>query len=120
MQLLISPETRARLIKEFHPGTRRGFIKMIIIIVVGIILISVLGFDIRSAVEHPQTQTNFSYLGELVSGTWNTYLAGFWAVIWNIIGPVVELVWSGAENFDWNDYEGGVDNFVNSAPAIEQ
>lgn len=119
MQSIISPETRARLIQEFHPRTRRGFIKMIIIIVIGIVLISVLGFDIRSAVEHPQTQTNFSYLGQLIADLWNAYLAPVWAVVWNIVGPVFEWFWGNAESFSWDQFNGDMGDFIDSVPTVD-
>ena len=119
MQTLISPETRARFAQKFHSHSKQGLIKMIIIIVIGIILISVLGFDIRAAVEHPQTQTNFSYLWELITDVWNTYLASIWAVIWNIIGPVIDTFWNNAQNFNWNDYNQGINDFVTDTPQID-
>ena len=118
MQTIISPETRARLKREFHPGSKRGLIKMIVVIVIGIVLISYLGFDIRTAVEDDQTQANFSYLGQLIAYVWNAYLADIWAVVWNIVGPVFDFFWASAQNFDWNTYNGNIDDFVNNTPQI--
>lgn len=97
---------------------KRGIIKMLILIVIGVVIISVLGFDIRSAVEHPQTQENFSYLTTAIIDIWDTYLEPVWAVVWNIIGPVFEVVWQSAENFSWDNYDGQVQDFMSNSPSL--
>lgn len=119
MQLIISPELRAHLAKRFHAKTKKGFIKMIAIILVGLVVISVLGFDIRAAIEHPQTQENFSFLGQFIADVWNTYLAGIWAVVWNVIGPIFDMIWRGIENFQWSDFNTDAGDFVNNSPSIQ-
>lgn len=88
------------------------------VLIIGIIIISVLGFDIRAAVEHPQTQTNFSYLGQMIADLWDAYLAPIWAVVWNIVGPVFEWFWGNAENFQWDDFNQQGQDFLNSAPTL--
>lgn len=95
---------------------KRGIIKMLLLIIVGVVIISVLGFDIRAAVEHPQTQENFSYLGGFVVDVWDAYLEPVWEVIWNIIGPVVDAIWEFAQNFSWNDYDNQMSDFMDSSP----
>ncbi len=121
MKLLISPEKRAQLIDKYHPGNKQGLLKMAVVIVIGIIIISVLGFDIRAAVENPQTEANFSFLGQFIADIWNNYLAEYWAVIWNIIGPMIEFAWRTLENFDWSNASVSSEQFIqNNSPQVEQ
>ena len=91
---------------------------MLILIVIGIIIISVLGFDIRAAVEHPQTQENFSYLSTMIVDVWDSYLEPVWDVVWNIIGPVVEVIWESAQDFSWDNMDMQMRDFTQSAPGL--
>jgi len=120
MKLLISPEKRAQLIEKFHPGNKSGLLRMAVVIVIGIVVLSILGFDIKAAVEDPQTEANFSFLGQFIANIWNTYLADYWAVIWNIIGPIFEFAWSALEAFDWSDASVDANDFIqNNAPQLD-
>ena len=118
MQLLISPERRAKFIQSFHPGTKQGLIRTILVIVVAVVVISVLGFDIRAAMEHPQTQANFSFLGQFIADIWNQYLAQYWEIVWRIAGPGFEAMWNSLENFEWSDFNAQQSDFINNAPTI--
>lgn len=48
----------------------RGFMRFLLIAVVVIIVLSYYNFDLRSAVESPQTRENFSYIFYV----WDTYI----------------------------------------------
>ena len=55
-------------------GAQRGIVRTIIIIVIALLALSYYGFNLRSTVEAPLTQSNFSYVWSGVTYTWNTYL----------------------------------------------
>ena len=119
MRLLVSPERRKALIDSFHPRTKQGLIRTIVVLVIAVIIISVLGFDIRASVENPQTQANFSFLGQFIADIWNTYLAEYWAIIWNIVGPGFEAMWNILKNFEWSSFNAQQADFINSTPTVE-
>lgn len=56
-----------------HPyQNNRGFIRFLLIIGVVIVVLSYYNFDLRGAVESPQTEANFGYIFDL----WNNYIWG--------------------------------------------
>ena len=69
-----------------------GLIKFIFIIIIGIIVLSYFGFDIKNIIESPRTQENLSYVWGMVSGVWNNYLAAPAKYLWNDI--FINLLWS--------------------------
>jgi len=69
----------------------RGFIKLIIIIVIALIILGYFGFDIKGAVESPTAQSNLKYFGNLLSTIWNDYLKAAVLFVWN--GVVVKFIW---------------------------
>ena len=50
----------------FHK--KNGFINLILLIIVAILVLSYYGFDLRGLVTSPQTQKNFQYIKDVVSG----------------------------------------------------
>lgn len=50
-------------------------IKFIIILAIGVLILSYLGISIRSIVESPYGQENFSYLWQLISTGWEIVVA---------------------------------------------
>ena len=70
----------------------RGFVKLIIIIVILIIALSYFNIDIRGVIEAPQTQQNISYVWGWVSSVWNNYLRAPVVYFWNDI--FIKLLWS--------------------------
>jgi hypothetical protein len=71
---------------------KRGFIKLLIIIFIGIIVISYFGFDIRSIVESPQSQSNLGYVWGFLTNIWTTYLMQPVTYFWNNI--FIDLLWN--------------------------
>ncbi len=67
--------------------TDQGFIKWIIIIIIALIILGYYGFDLRKAIEAPATQSNLTYVQQIVSNIWHNYLEGI--VRW-IIGIFVK------------------------------
>ncbi len=113
----ISPERLARVKSQFNNSSKQGLIRALILIVIGIVVISVLGFDIRAAIEDPQTQANFSYITKIVRELWETYFAQIWKEISEVVRPILDLVWNNFKNFDVESGSRGLEDFVKQKPA---
>lgn len=68
-----------------------GFVKLIVIILIGILIISYMGISVRDVVESPAGQSNFGYIKEISIAAWDRYfkepLTYFYREIW------IELMW---------------------------
>lgn len=62
----------------------RGFLKLVIIIVVALLILSYYGFDLRKTVESPTTQSNFDYLTTWLTHIWESYLKTPAMYLWNL------------------------------------
>ncbi|MGB8816215.1 MAG: hypothetical protein WCC74_03240 [Minisyncoccia bacterium] len=71
---------------------KRGFIKMIVVIVITLIVLGALGFNIKDIINSDKVQINLSYVWGLLMMAWNNFLAipAMW--IWNNI--VIGLFWN--------------------------
>ena len=68
-----------------------GFIKIILIILIGILILSYFKIDLRSVAESPESQSNFSYVKGIVVTVWTNYLAKPASYLWNYV--FIELLW---------------------------
>lgn len=59
----------------FKSNNQQGIVKTIIILIIALLILSYYGFNLRSTVESPTTQNNFSYAWGGVVYVWDTYLA---------------------------------------------
>jgi hypothetical protein len=75
-------------------NTEKGIIKTIIILVIALLILSYFGFNLRSAVEAPTTQSNFSYATNFVVNVWHSYLERPATYLWNEI--FLKLIWGPA------------------------
>jgi len=66
-------------------------IKTIIYIVIGVVILSYLGVDIKRAVESPTTRENFSYVTQAALWVWDKVLEKPLTYLWNEV--VVDLIW---------------------------
>ena len=66
-------------------NTRSGFVRWIILIVIAIIVLSYLGFDLRTIVEDDLTQDNIGYVWGFVLLVWEDYLRDPVLWTWNNI-----------------------------------
>ena len=71
---------------------KRGFIKMIIIIVIALIVLGALGFNIKDIMNSDMVQSNLHYAWNLALMIWNNLLATPAIWIWNNI--VIGLIWN--------------------------
>lgn len=67
-------------------------IKTIIYIIIGILILSYLGIDIKRAVESPTTRENFSYVTQAALYVWDHVLEKPVTYIWNEV--VLKLIWN--------------------------
>ncbi|MEI7480447.1 MAG: hypothetical protein WCJ59_02355 [bacterium] len=75
----------------FNINPQSGIIKWIIIFVIALLILSYLGFDLKSTVESQTTQSNFGYVWGYTHAFWDKYLVGPASWIWNNI--VIDIVW---------------------------
>lgn len=68
-----------------NKNTERGFIKAVIMIVVILLIISYFGINLRSTVNSPTTQENFSYVINGTIHVWDSYLKKPASYVWNEI-----------------------------------
>ena len=87
---------------------KKGLIKTLILIVIGVIFLSIVGFDIRTAVEDEQTQANFSYLTTIGMDLYNRYLADIGSGLWRIFQPFLSVVYDTLINFNWNNINSNI------------
>ncbi len=68
-----------------------GFIKLIIIVVIALIILGYFGFDLKKAIEAPETQSNLTYVQQIVSNVWHNYLEKPAKYLWNVF---IKSIWS--------------------------
>ncbi len=76
-----------------HSVQKKGFIKLIIIIVIGLIVLGYFGFDIKKIIDSPTVSKNLTYTKDLVVGVYQKYLARPIDYLWNKF--FLNLLWSG-------------------------
>lgn len=67
-------------------------IKTIIYIIIGVVILSYLGVDIKRAVESPTTKENFSYVTQAAIYVWDHVLEKPVTYVWNEV--VMKLIWN--------------------------
>ena len=75
-----------------HLNPQGGLVKIIILIVIALLVLSYFGFNLRTLVSAPNTQDNFSLVGNFVSNIWNNYLKGPAVYLWSDI--FIPLIWN--------------------------
>ncbi|MDO8575594.1 MAG: hypothetical protein Q7R78_02745 [bacterium] len=71
-----------------------GLLKTILIVVVIIIVLSYIGFDIRSAIESDQSKKNFGYVKAVTVTIWERYLERPVVYLYNDI--FIPYIWNPA------------------------
>ncbi|MEK7652354.1 MAG: hypothetical protein AAB334_00150 [Patescibacteria group bacterium] len=77
--------------------TSGGLVKLVILIVIAILVLSYLGFDLKTSIESDQTQGNLKYVWGFAIDVWQNYLKGPILYLWNEI--FIKLIW---ESFTGN------------------
>lgn len=75
----------------------KGFVKLIILIVIVLIVLGYFGFNLQSIIESPTVQNNLIYVWKFIKMIWTDFLAVPFVFIWNklIIGVVWRLIEAG-------------------------
>lgn len=60
-----------------------GFLKLIVIIVIGLIILSVLNLNLRDIVSSPAMQNNITYISDIFKNIWDGYLKTPVMFFWN-------------------------------------
>jgi len=76
---------------KYKTNTNRGLVKLIIIIIIGIVILSYFGFNIREIVEDPTTQNNITYVWGLTVSVWENYLRDPVLYVWQNV--FIDLIW---------------------------
>lgn len=74
------------------PTSQKGFLKIILLVVVAILILSYFGFSIKDIAESETSKSNFSYVWGFLSYVWNTFLVAPISFVWNVI--VVGIFWN--------------------------
>ncbi len=64
-------------------NSQKGFIKIIVIIVIALIVLSYYGFDIEKTIKSPLTQKNLNYVQQIALSVWQNVLKTPIMYIWN-------------------------------------
>ncbi len=75
-------------------SNQKGFIKIIILIIVGLLILSYFGISLRSVINSPVTQDNISYTTTGTVSFWNAYLKQPATYLWNQV--FINLIWDPA------------------------
>lgn len=70
---------------------KQGFVKLLVAIIIGLIILSYFGFDLRALMESPQTQANLKYFWSILEKIWNNYIWKGILYIWDSI--IIGVVW---------------------------
>jgi len=68
----------------------QGLIKFAFLVVIGVLILSYLGFDLKTFIESDQTQGNLRYVWNGVLWIWSTILEPIWT---RFVSPVLDYVW---------------------------
>lgn len=71
-------------------NSQKGFIKMIIIIVIAFLILSYYGFDIEKTIKSPLTQKNLSYIQQIALYLWQNVLKAPIMYIWNLSVNIIK------------------------------
>ncbi len=76
----------------------QGLTRFVFLVVVAVLILSYLGFDLKTFIESDQTQGNLKYVWNLFLGLWNGFIAPIWtryiqpilSYFWGFVGPTLE------------------------------
>lgn len=94
----------------------RGFVKLIIMIVIALLVLSYFGLNLRNIVNSPTGQDNFGYVKTLTVNVWNNYLKKPANYLWNDIW--IPLIWRPAVDNLIKIRDGQPDSIRTAAPTI--
>ncbi|MCU0660683.1 MAG: hypothetical protein MUD00_03690 [Candidatus Pacebacteria bacterium] len=84
-----------------------GFLRLILIIVIGLLILGYFNIDLQRTVESTTTQKNVSYIKNAATTIWENYLEGPVMYFWNNI--FINLL--------WNSFTKNLENIQNEQPT---
>ena len=69
-----------------------GFIKLLLIILAGIVILGTLNVDLRAMLQKPMIQENFSFIWQGISYVWDAFLEQPAEYLWNVV--FINLLWN--------------------------
>ena len=93
-------------------------IKWIIILVIILLVLSYFGFSLRTLVDQPVTQDNFTYVATSTVTVWDTYLKQPASYLWNDV--FINLIWDPAIYNLTQMKNDQPTNIASSSPQIPQ
>ncbi|MFA6432381.1 MAG: hypothetical protein WCV82_00985 [Candidatus Paceibacterota bacterium] len=76
-----------------RPAGDRGLIKIILIIIIGLLVLSYFGINLRQLVNTPTNKDNVSYVASTTITVWDSYLKVPASYAWRIF---IDLIWTPA------------------------
>ncbi len=95
---------------------KRGLIKMIVIIIIALLVLSYFGINLRSLINAPTTQDNFTYVATSTTSVWNQYLKKPATYLWNDV--FLDLIWAPAIDNLTKMKNGEPTNISSSSPKL--
>jgi hypothetical protein len=71
---------------------KRGFVKLLVSLIIALIVLSYFGFDLRSTMEAPKTQENLRYFWGMLQNLYFNYLVKSLVYIWDKV--IIETIWN--------------------------
>ena len=100
-----------------NANKNKGFIRLIILIIIGIIVLSYFNINVKSIVESPVAQENIGYVWGLVTFVWAEYLATPLLYFWNNI--FIALLWDSFVDNMERIRAGEPNDFILNAPRVQ-
>ncbi len=69
-----------------------GFLKLIVIIAIGILILSALNINLRDIVNSPAFKNNITYVSDIAKNVWDNYLKTPVTLFWNTVFKNVIIV----------------------------
>jgi hypothetical protein len=91
----------------FFSQRNRGFLQLIIIIVIALIVLGYFGLNIQHILATPTVHDNLTYAWGVAVSIWHSYLAGPAQWVWENVGKVL-----------WNLFLSGLGNLSNNNGQI--
>lgn len=70
-------------------SANRGFIQLLIILVLVVIILSLLGVSLSSLFQNKTLQENFGFIGDTIRHAWSSWAGQASQTIWDMAWPVI-------------------------------
>ena len=75
-------------------ANNRGFIQLIVILVLVVMILSLLGVSLSVLFQNPTLKENFSFIGDALSALWSSWFGRTAGVVWDFAWNFfTDLIW---------------------------